>query len=288
MATNNINVSFEFFPPKNQESIDSLWANIRRLEPLKPKFVSVTYGAGGSTRDYTHNLVKEIKNKTSIIPAAHLTCISTSKDEIERIAEDYWDAGIKHIVALRGDNAVNTNNSDNSDFNYATDLIKVLREKYEFEITVSAYPEMHPDSKSMTEEYDVLKKKIDLGATRAITQFFFDVNCYFDYMDGAIKRGIKIPIIPGILPVTNCKRTLEFAKKMNCKMPKKLIEMFDGLDSDPDTRKLVATTIVHDQCRKLIDGKVNDFHFYTLNRADLSFAICHILGIRTLGKGINR
>ena len=288
MATNNINVSFEFFPPKNQESIDSLWANIRRLEPLKPKFVSVTYGAGGSTRDYTHNLVKDIKNKTSIIPAAHLTCISTSKDEIERIAEDYWDAGIKHIVALRGDNAVNTNNSDNSDFNYATDLIKVLREKYEFEITVSAYPEMHPDSKSMTEEYDVLKKKIDLGATRAITQFFFDVNCYFDYMDGAIKRGIKIPIIPGILPVTNCKRTLEFAKKMNCKMPKKLIEMFDGLDSDPDTRKLVATTIVHDQCRKLIDGKVNDFHFYTLNRADLSFAICHILGIRTLGKGINR
>ena len=157
-----------------------------------------------------------------------------------------------------------------------------MKKKFDFEITVSAYPEMHPDSSSINQEYDVLKKKIDLGASKAITQFFFDVNSYFDFIDGAVKRGIKIPIIPGILPVTNCKRTMEFAKKMNCKMPKSLLDMFIGLDSDPQTRKLVATTIVYEQCRKLLDSEVKDFHFYTLNRADLSFAICHILCIRTL------
>ncbi len=284
MISKKINVSFEFFPPKNKESISTLWSNIKRLEPLEPRFISVTYGAGGSTRDYTHNLVKEIKNKTSLIPAAHLTCIGSSRQEIEKIAEDYWCSGIKHIVALRGDRRTNEENTQFSDFKYATDLISLLKKKYDFEITVSAYPEKHPDSKTIEQEYDVLKKKIDLGATKAITQFFFDVDCYFEYIDGAVKRGIKIPIIPGILPVTNCKRTLEFAKKMNCKMPKSLIEMFEGLDSDPETRRLVATTIVYDQCKKLIEGNVRDFHFYTLNRADLSFAICHILGIRTLGK----
>jgi methylenetetrahydrofolate reductase (NADPH) len=277
-----INVSFEFFPPKDKDSISSLWANIKRLEPLQPKFISVTYGAGGSTRENTHNLVKEIKEKTSLVPAAHLTCIGTTKMEIERIAEDYWSSGIKHIVALRGDLPMEGESFKFKEFKYATDLIKVLRSKYDFEITVSAYPEMHPNSSSMNQEYDVLKKKIDLGASKAITQFFFDVNCYFDYVDGAIKRGINIPIIPGILPVTNCKKTVEFAKKMNCKMPKSLVEMFYGLDSDAETRKLVATTIVYDQCMKLINGNVTDLHFYTLNRADLSFAICHILGIRTL------
>ena len=161
-------------------------------------------------------------------------------------------------------------------------MIKVLKRKFDFEITVSAYPEKHPDSKSIEQEYDVLKKKIDLGANKAITQFFFDVNSYFDYLDGAIKRGISIPIIPGILPVTNCKKTMEFAKKMNCKVPKSLSDMFQGLDSDIETRKLVATTIVYDQCMKLISSGIKDFHFYTLNRADLSFAICHILGIRIL------
>ncbi len=284
MTQNSINVSFEFFPPKDENAIQSLWSNIKRLEPLKPKFISVTYGAGGSTRENTHSLVKEILKKTSLVPAAHLTCIGTSKDEIEKIAEDYWKSGIKHIVALRGDVRKEGETTNNNDFKYATDLIKVLKNKFDFEITVSAYPEMHPDSSSIEQEYDVLKKKIDLGASKAITQFFFDIDCYFDFIDGAVKRGIQIPIIPGILPVTNCKRTLEFAKKMKCKMPKTLLDMFYGLDSDPETRKLVATTIVYDQCKKLIEGKVKDFHFYTLNRADLSFAICHILGIRTLGK----
>ena len=277
---NDINVSFEFFPPKNKESIESLWSNIRRLEPLQPKFISVTYGAGGSTRENTHNLVKEIRKKTKLIPAAHLTCIDSSVQEIEKIAEDYWNNEVKHIVALRGD--VPKIKKGKNELSFATDLIKVLKRKYDFEITVSAYPEKHPDSKSIEEEYDVLKKKIDLGANKAITQFFFDVNSYFDYLDGAIKRGISIPIIPGILPVTNCKKTMEFAKKMNCKVPKTLSDMFQGLDSDVETRKLVATTIVYDQCMKLISSGIKDFHFYTLNRADLSFAICHILGIRIL------
>ena len=277
-----IAVSFEFFPPKNQIAIDSLWNNIRRLEPLKPKFISVTYGAGGSTRKNTHNLVKEIKNKTSLEPAAHLTCIGTSFDEIEKIADDYWNTGVRHLVALRGDVPIENQKNKHNDFLYATDLIEFLK-KHNFEITVSAYPEKHPDSKSLEQEYDVLKKKIDLGATKAITQFFFNVNAYFDFIDGALKRGITIPIVPGILPVTNCKRTVEFAKKMNCKMPDNLIEMFKGLDKDQETRKLVAVTIVYDQCKKLMSGGIKDFHFYTLNRADLSFAICHILGIRSLG-----
>ena len=277
---NNINVSFEFFPPKNKVSIDSLWSNIRRLEPLQPKFISVTYGAGGSTRENTHKLVKEIKKETSLTPAAHLTCIDTSVKEIERIADDYWHNNIKHIVALRGDTP--KVKQGKNELRFATDLIKVLKKKFDFEITVSAYPEKHPDSRSIEQEYDILKMKIDLGANKAITQFFFDINSYFDFLDGAIKRGISIPIIPGILPVTNCKRTMEFAKKMNCKVPRSLVEMFKGLDSDIETRKLVATTIVYDQCMKLISSGIKDFHFYTLNRADLSFAICHILGIRIL------
>ena len=279
MKQSKVNVSFEFFPPKNEESISSLWQNINRLEPLKPRFISVTYGAGGSTRENTHNLVKQIKKKTDLQPAAHLTCINSTKEEIELIADDYWSSGIKHIVALRGDPPKNIS-TVKSDFKYATDLISFLRAKYDFEITVSAYPEIHPDSESIEQEYDILKKKIDLGATKAITQFFFDVEYYFKFIDGAVKRGIKIPIIPGILPVTNCKRTIEFAKKMNCKMPIKLKNMFEGLDSDQETRKLVAATIAYDQCDKLISGGVNDFHFYTLNRADLSFAICHILGVK--------
>ena len=277
---NNINVSFEFFPPKNKVSIDSLWSNIRRLEPLQPKFISVTYGAGGSTRENTHKLVKEIKKETSLTPAAHLTCIDTSVKEIERIADDYWHNNIKHIVALRGDTP--KVKQGKNELKFATDLIKVLKKKFDFEITVSAYPEKHPDSRSIEQEYDILKMKIDLGANKAITQFFFDINSYFDFLDGAIKRGISIPIIPGILPITNCKRTMEFAKKMNCKVPRSLVEMFKGLDSDIETRKLVATTIVYDQCMKLISSGIKDFHFYTLNRADLSFAICHILGIRIL------
>ena len=278
------NVSFEFFPPKNDEAINSLWLNIRRLEPLKPRFISVTYGAGGATRENTHDLVKQIKKDTNLEPAAHLTCIGSTRGEIEKIANDYWDAGVRHIVALRGDRPkINDKTINNGDFKFATDLIKFLKERFDFDITVSAYPEIHPDSNSIEQEYDILKKKVDLGASKAITQFFFDVEYYFKFIDGAVKRGITIPIIPGILPVTNCKRTIEFANKMNCKVPDELIEMFKGLDSDQETRKLVAASGVHDQCRTLIEGGINDFHFYTLNRADLSFAICHIIGVRAIG-----
>ncbi len=280
-VSKKISVSFEFFPPKDPNAINSLWANIKRLEPLDPTFISVTYGAGGSTRENTHNLVKEIKKKTNLKPAAHLTCIGSTQAEIEKIAEDYWEAGIRDIVALRGDKPKQKKPFSN-DFRYATDLIALLKKKFDFNITVSAYPEMHPDSLSLEQEYDVLKKKIDLGACKAITQFFFESNFFIDFIDGAIKRGINIPIVPGILPVTNCKKTIEFAKKMNCNMPKSLLKMFEGLDSDPDTRKLVAATIVYDQCQTLISEGIEDFHFYTLNRADLSFAICHILGLRTL------
>ena len=283
MKKRKTNVSFEFFPPKNDEAINSLWLNIRRLEPLKPRFISVTYGAGGSTRENTHDLVKQIKKDTNLEPAAHLTCIESTKAEIEKIASDYWDAGVRHIVAFRGDSPKIKDKSDIVvDFRVATDLINFLKERFDFDITVSAYPEIHPDSNSIEQEYDILKKKVDLGASKAITQFFFDVEYYFKFIDGAVKRGINIPIIPGILPVTNCKRTIEFANKMNCKVPDQLIEMFKGLDSDQETRKLVAASVVHDQCRRLIEGGINDFHFYTLNRADLSFAICHIIGVRAI------
>ncbi len=280
--SDKIKVSFEFFPPKNDQAVNSLWLNIKRLEPLNPAFISVTYGAQGSTRENTHNLVKDIKKRTKLVPAAHLTCIGSSKLEIERIAEDYWNSGIRDIVALRGDKPKVQTKNFSDEFKYATDLILVLKKRYNFNITVSAYPEMHPDSISLEQEYDVLKKKVDLGASKAITQFFFDTRFFTKFLDGAIKRGIKIPIIPGILPVTNCKKTIEFAKKMNCKMPTWLLKMFEGLDSEPETRKLVAATIVHDQCKTLINEGIKDFHFYTLNRADLSFAICHILGLRTL------
>ena len=283
MLLNNkdLRVSFEFFPPKDKDMEDSLWKNLKRLEPLNPEFVSVTYGAGGSTRDRTHELVKKIKNETSLEPAAHLTCMGSTLNEIKEIAENYWNDGIKHIVALRGD-IPKDNVSQCEDLNFATDLIKTLKKNNNFDITVSAYPEGHPDSKTKEQDFDVLKKKIDLGATKAITQFFFDNSVYIDFLDKARKRNINIPIIPGILPVTNCKKTINFSNSMNCKIPLWLKKMFIGLDSDPETRKLVAATIAADQCKNLAEQGIEQFHFYTLNRADLSFAICHILGKRSL------
>ena len=275
----DIKVSFEFFPPRDKNTELSLWKNLKRLEPLKPQFVSVTYGARGSTRDRTHQLVKEIKSKTNLEPAAHLTCVDSGVDEIIDIANKYWNDGITHIVALRGDKP-KIEKKINNKLNYATDLIKVLKNCYNFDITVSAYPECHPDSKSLEQEFEVLKKKVDLGATKAITQFFFDTGKYIDFVDQAIKKNIKIPIIPGILPITNCQRTLTFAKSMNCSIPNWLQKMFMGLDSDPKTRELVAASIAAEQCQSILKEGINEFHFYTLNRADLSFAICHILESR--------
>ena len=277
----DLKVSFEFFPPKNEQMQETLWKSLKRLEPLNPQFVSVTYGAMGNTRARTHELVKKIIKKTSIQPAAHLTCVGSSIDEINEIAENYWEDGVRHIVALRGDSPVDIKQNI-LELKFATDLIKVLKKVNDFEITVSAYPECHPESKNTEQDIDYLKKKIDLGATRAITQFFFDNGVYLNFLNKVRKKNIKIPIIPGILPITNCKRTLEFSKSMNCTIPSWLQNMFTGLDSDPETRKLVAANIAADQCKELVKEGINEFHFYTLNRADLSFAICHILGIRTL------
>lgn len=274
-----IRVSFEFFPPKNKDMELSLWKNIKRLEPLNPQFVSVTYGAGGSTRDRTHELVREIKSKTSIEPAAHLTCVNSGVAEIVEIADKYWNDGIKHIVALRGDKTIGGKKSKHK-LKYATDLIKLLKNCNNFDITVSAYPECHPDSKNMEQEFDILKKKIDLGATKAITQFFFNTEKYIEFVDKAIKKNIKIPIIPGILPITNFRRTLSFSKATNCSIPQWLKRMFKGLDSDPKTRELIAASVAAEQCQKILNEGINEFHFYTLNRADLSFAICHILETR--------
>ena len=279
-VNSNLKVSFEFFPPKNQKMVQILWESIKRIEPLNPQFVSVTYGARGSTRNLTHELVKKIKVKTDLEPAAHLTCVGSSIEEIEEIATNYWNDGIKHIVALRGD--LPDISSKHREIKYATDLIKVLKKNNDFQISVSAYPEGHPESKNLEENFDTLKKKIDLGATKAITQFFFDNKVFLDFLENARKRNINIPIIPGILPVSNCKKTLEFCSSMNCKVPNWIKETFVGLDSDPETRKLVAATIASEQCKGLLDEGINEFHFYTLNRTDLSFAICHILGIRSL------
>ena len=279
----SLKVSFEFFPPKDQKMSQTLWKSIKRLEPLEPQFVSVTYGAMGSTRARTHDLVKKIIKETNIQPAAHLTCVGSKVSEIEDIARNYWSDGIKHIVALRGD--VPKNKESREELNYATDLIKVLKRVNDFEITVSAYPEGHPDSKIKDQDIDFLKRKIDLGATRAITQFFLDTNLFIEFLNKLRQKNINIPIIPGILPVTNCEKTIQFSNSMNVKIPDWLKNMFVGLDSDPETRKLVAANISAEQCKTLANEGVNEFHFYTLNRADLSFAICHILGIRSL-KGI--
>lgn len=278
---NNLKVSFEFFPPKDEKMGISLWNTLKRLEPLKPQFVSVTYGAMGSTRKRTHQLVTKINKETEIQPAAHLTCVNSTVSEINEIADAYWNEGIKHIVALRGDKSLKSVNNG-CNLNYATDLIKILKKRNNFDITVSAYPEGHPESKNEEYDFDVLKKKIDLGATRGISQFFFDTDVFLNFLEKARKRNINIPIIPGILPVTNCKKTIEFSNSMNCKIPKWLKKMFVGLDSDPETRKLVSATIAAEQCKKLLNEGVKEFHFYTLNRADLTFAICHILGVRTL------
>ncbi|MGD9637481.1 MAG: methylenetetrahydrofolate reductase [Alphaproteobacteria bacterium] len=275
----NIEVSFEFFPPKTDKMNETLWESIKRLEPLSPKFVSVTYGAGGSTRERTHETVVRIKKETNINPAAHLTCISANKDEIKEIALNYYNQGVKHIVALRGD-IPEGEELDAQGFKYAVDLVKFLKETADFEISVACYPEKHPEAPSADFDLDNLKRKIDAGATRAISQFFFDIPEFLRFRDRAVKKGIKADIIPGILPVTNFKRTEEFAKKSLVKMPKEMYELFDGLDDDPETRRLIAAAFAVEQCRTLEAEGVRNFHFYTLNRADLTYAICHVLGVR--------
>ncbi len=280
---NNINVSFEFFPPKTDEMEQSLWESIDRLSPLSPRFVSVTYGAGGSTRERTHATVARLVKETDIAPAAHLTCVGASRADVDAVARAYWADGVRHVVALRGDPAggLGTAYAAHSEgYQTSTDLVAGLRRIGDFEISVSAYPEKHPESASLEADLDVLAAKVDAGATRAITQFFFDNDHYLRYVDRVAARGISIPIVPGIVPVQNFKQTASFAKRTGASVPQWLADRFDGLDHDPATRRLIAAAVAAEQVLDLVDRGVTDFHFYTMNKADLVFAICHLLGLR--------
>ncbi|HET8771631.1 MAG TPA: methylenetetrahydrofolate reductase [NAD(P)H] [Gemmatimonadaceae bacterium] len=293
-------VSFEFFPPKTAEMEATLWKSITRLAPLAPRFVSVTYGAGGSTRERTHNTVRRLLAETSLVPAAHLTCVAATKEEIDQVADDYWNAGVRHLVALRGDipgaapaslsaPASGTAGADGRSaaghptpggYTCAAELVAGLRKRRDFELSVAAYPETHPEAASPAADLDNLKRKIDAGATRAITQFFFDNWCFLRFVDRARKAGITVPIVPGIMPVTNFTQMVKFAKTAGATVPRDFARLFEGLDDDPETRKLVAATVAAEQCTQLAQAGVTEFHFYTLNRADLAFAICHVLGLR--------
>ena len=275
-------VSFEFFPPKTAAMEDKLWETVKRVESLAPKFVSVTYGAGGSTLTRTHATVLRLRTDTGLEPAAHLTCVGAPRDEIDTVAKLYWDSGIRHVVALRGDapEAGGIYGPHPQGYAYAADLVAGLRRLHDFEISVAAYPETHPEAKSADADLDNLKRKIDAGANRAITQFFFEVDTYLRFVDRARARGIDVPIVPGILPVTNFAQVKKFAALCGAGVPDWMGTMFDGLDDDPDTRRLVAASIAAEQCRRLQALGVSDFHFYTLNPADLIVAICHMIGVR--------
>jgi methylenetetrahydrofolate reductase (NADPH) len=276
-------ISFEFSPPKTPEMEDRLWEVVKRLEPLGPRFVSVTYGAGGSTRERTHHTVRRIREETALEPAAHLTCVAATRPEIDAIAHDYWQAGIRHIVALRGDppGGIGERYAPHpGGYAFAADLVAGLKRIADFEISVAAYPETHPEAKTGGRDLDNLKAKLDAGANRAITQFFFDVDLFLDFRDRAAAAGIAVPIVPGIMPVTNFTRLKLMATACGASIPSWMAAHFDGLDDDPDTRRLVATSLAAEQCRRLQANGVNEFHFYTLNRADLIVAICHMLGVR--------
>ncbi|MCC7166788.1 MAG: methylenetetrahydrofolate reductase [Rhodospirillales bacterium] len=277
-----VSVSFEFFPPKTEAMGDQLWACVQRLAPLAPSFVSVTYGAGGSTRERTHDTVIRLKREAGLTPAAHLTCVGAAQDEIDAVARRYWEEGIRHIVALRGDppEGETPYRPHPGGYPYAVDLVKGLMRIADFDISVAAYPETHPEAKSAGADLDNLKRKIDAGAKRAITQYFFEVDVFRRFRDRALKAGITVPIVPGILPVTNFAQVVKFSRACNTSVPIWMADLFTGLDADPDTRRLVAATVAAEQCRALAADGVERFHFYTLNRADLVFAICHILGVR--------
>ncbi|EEU9163393.1 methylenetetrahydrofolate reductase [Escherichia coli] len=271
-----INVSFEFFPPRTSEMEQTLWNSIDRLSNLKPKFVSVTYGANSGERDRTHSIIKGIKDRTGLEAAPHLTCIDATPDELRTIARDYWNNGIRHIVALRGDLPPGSGKPEM----YASDLVTLLKEVADFDISVAAYPEVHPEAKSAQADLLNLKRKVDAGANRVITQFFFDVESYLRFRDRCVSAGIDVEIIPGILPVSNFKQAKKFADMTNVRIPAWMAQMFDGLDDDAETRKLVGANIAMDMVKILSREGVKDFHFYTLNRAEMSYAICHTLGVR--------
>jgi methylenetetrahydrofolate reductase (NADPH) len=288
-SPSRIHVSFEFFPPKTEEMDKTLWESITRLAPLRPNFVSVTYGAGGSTRERTHATVKRILAETAITPAAHLTCVAATRDEIDAVIRNYCAAGVRHIVALRGDpvgGVAEKYAPHPGGYRNGADLVAGIKRLVEVEgsadveVSVSAYPEKHPDSPTVEADLDMLKAKVDAGATRAITQFFFENDLYFRYLDRVRARGIDVPVVPGILPVQNFKQTRNFAARCGASVPDWLAERFEGLDDDAATRKLIAAAVAAEQVLDLVDRGVTDFHFYTMNRADLVYAVCHLLGLR--------
>ena len=284
---NRMHVSFEFFPPKTAEMEATLWESITRLAPLRPNFVSVTYGAGGSTRERTHATVKRILGETALTPAAHLTCVAATKDEIDEVIRGYHGAGVRHIVALRGDptGGVGARYAPHpGGYANGAALVAGIKRLADFEVSVSAYPEKHPDSSDVEADIDMLKAKVDAGASRAMTQFFFENDQYFRYLDRVRAAGINVPIVPGILPVQNFKQTKNFAARTGASVPDWLAARFEGLDDDPATRKLIAAAIAAEQVLDLVDRGVSDFHFYTMNRADLVYAICHLLGLRPTPK----
>lgn len=274
-------LSFEFFPPRTEALETQLWAAISRLEPLAPRFVSVTYGAGGTTQARTHATVAKLATETSLTPAAHLTCISATRGEVDDVARRYWDAGIRHIVALRGDPPPGTDYAPHpGGYAYASDLVSGLKRVADFEISVAAYPETHPQACGAEADLDNLKRKLDAGANRAITQYFFDAATYLRFLDKCLAAGITAPIVPGIMPVSNFAQAAKFSAMCGASVPDWLAHMFKGLEGDLDTRRMVAATIAAEQVRLLQANGVDEFHFYTLNRPDLTYAIAHILGVR--------
>jgi methylenetetrahydrofolate reductase (NADPH) len=279
-----IEVSFEFFPPKTEEMERNLWEAIERLAPLQPRFVSVTYGAGGSTRERTHSTVSRIVRETALKPAAHLTCVAATREEIDDVVRAYHAAGVRHIVALRGDPVGGLGTAYEphpGGYAFTADLVRGIKASGgDFEVSVSAYPERHPESATWDVELDILKAKRDAGATRAITQFFFDNEVYFRYLDKVAAAGIDLPIVPGIIPVQNFKQVASFAARTGASIPKRFAERFEGLDQDVQTRALVAAAVCAEQVEDLTRRGVSEFHFYTMNRANLVYAICHLLGLR--------
>ncbi|HEY8276978.1 MAG TPA: methylenetetrahydrofolate reductase [NAD(P)H] [Methyloceanibacter sp.] len=283
LGCGDIDVSFEFFPPKTAVMEETLWRAIRRLEPLHPNFISVTYGAGGSTRERTHATIERVLKETELKPAAHLTCVEATKPEIDEIVKDYWDIGVRHIVALRGDPAGGVGGRyqpTQGGYTNSADLTAGIKKVAPFEVSVACYPEKHPESPSVEADLDMLQAKIDAGANRAITQFFFDNDAYFRYLDRVRARGIAVPIVPGIIPIHNFKQVAGFAQKSGTSVPDWIGHRFEGLDEDQETRHLVAGAVAAEQVLGLADRGITDFHFYTLNRADLVYAICHLLGFR--------
>jgi methylenetetrahydrofolate reductase (NADH) len=278
--TNQPAVSFEFFPPGDDATARQLWDAVRRLAPLQPDFVSVTYGADGSTRTRTHDCVLRILRETDLRVAPHLTCVGSSKEEVLGIAQDYWRHGIRHMVALRGDLPSDVAQPDLPGFRHASDLVRGLAGTAPFEISVAAYPEGHPESGGVEAELDNLKRKIDAGARRAITQFFFDTDVFLRFRDRCAAAGIHINIVPGILPITRFPQLLRFAERCGAAVPEWLRRRFDGLDDDPDTRRMIAAHVAIEQVHRLQEHGIEEFHFYTLNRAELTYAICHAMGLR--------